>query len=167
MQIVYLFFFVSKGSNLEKKLKFREKEIESDNRDRQREKEELEELKKRLCEKGFSDVEHEAKRIQEDENLRMKHKFEKIEQSSSSSDDESAEEQMEAKRVEVLHDEPTKDAGNDDTDMNEDRDEPKDDERVDSMAVEESESAKTKADVSYSEESNSPYSQGKKILKNL
>lgn len=78
-----------KGSSLEKKLKFREKEIESDNRDRQREKEELDELKKRLSEKGFSDIEHEAKRIQEDENLRMKIKFEKIEQSSSSSEEES------------------------------------------------------------------------------
>lgn len=78
-----------KGSSLEKKLKFREKEIESDNRDRQREKEELEELKKRLVEKGFTDVDHEAKRIHEDENVRMKIKFEKIDQSSSSSDSES------------------------------------------------------------------------------
>lgn len=76
-----------KGSSLEKKLKFREKEIESDNRDRQREREELEELKKRLSEKGFDDVEHEAKRIQEDENVRMKIKFEKIDESSSSSDE--------------------------------------------------------------------------------
>lgn len=78
-----------KGSSLEKKLKFREKEIESDNRDRQREKEEIEELKKRLSEKGFSDVDHEAKRIQDDENLRMKIKFDKLEQSSSSSDEDS------------------------------------------------------------------------------
>lgn len=76
-----------KGSSLEKKLKFREKEIESDNRDRQRERDELEELKKRLSEKGFDDVEHEAKRIQEDENVRMKIKFEKIDESSSSSDE--------------------------------------------------------------------------------
>lgn len=76
-----------KGSSLEKKLKFREKEIESDNRDRQREREELDELKKRLSEKGFDDVEHEAKRIQEDENVRMKIKFEKIDESSSSSDE--------------------------------------------------------------------------------
>ena len=78
-----------KGSSLEKKLKFREKEIELDNRDRQREKEELEELKKKLAEKGLTDVELEAKRIQHDENLRMKTKFERIEQSSSSSEDES------------------------------------------------------------------------------
>lgn len=52
-----------KGSNLEKKLKAREKEIEVDNRDRIREKEELEELKKKLAEKGFADVESEAKKV--------------------------------------------------------------------------------------------------------
>lgn len=52
-----------KGGNLEKKLKFREKEIETDNRDRIREKEELEELKKKLLEKGLSDAENEAKRV--------------------------------------------------------------------------------------------------------
>lgn len=78
-----------KGQMLERKLKFREKEIESDNRDRQREKDELEELKKRLSEKGFSDVDIEAERIQVDENLRMKIKFEKMEQSSESSEEES------------------------------------------------------------------------------
>ncbi len=53
-----------KGSHLEKKLKVREKEIESDNRDRQRERDELDELKKRLIEKGIlDDVEIEAKRV--------------------------------------------------------------------------------------------------------
>ncbi len=59
-----------KGSNLEKKLKAREKEIEADNRDRQREKEELDELKKKLAEKGFADVESEAKKV-----IRIKIKF--------------------------------------------------------------------------------------------
>ena len=53
-----------KGFSLEKKLKLREKEIESDNKDRQRERDELEELKKRLVEKGIlDDVEDEAKRV--------------------------------------------------------------------------------------------------------
>jgi RNA-binding protein 25 len=52
-----------KGSSLEKKLKSREKEIESDNKDRLKEKEELEELKKKLIDKGLSDVEIEAQRV--------------------------------------------------------------------------------------------------------
>ena len=52
------------GAHLEKKLKVREKEIETDNRDRQRERDELDELKKRLIEKGIlDDVEVEAKRV--------------------------------------------------------------------------------------------------------
>jgi len=67
----------------------REKEIEADNKDRVREREELEELKKRLAEKGLhEDVEAEAKRIQNDENTRMKKKFEKFESESSSSESE-------------------------------------------------------------------------------
>jgi RNA-binding protein 25 len=52
-----------KGSNLEKRLKLREKEIEADFKDRQKEKEELEELKKKLIEKGHLDAEIEAKRV--------------------------------------------------------------------------------------------------------
>lgn len=78
-----------KGSSLEKKLKLREKEIEMDNKYRQREREELEELKKKLVEKGSADAELEAKRLQNDENIKLKTKFEKLEQSSSSSEDES------------------------------------------------------------------------------
>lgn len=78
-----------KGSSLEKKLKLREKEIEMDNKDRLREREELEELKKKLVEKGSVDAELEAKRLQNDENIKLKTKFEKLEQSSSSSEDES------------------------------------------------------------------------------
>jgi RNA-binding protein 25 len=53
-----------KGAQLERRLKLREKEIEGDNKDRVREREELEELKKRLAEKGLhEDVEAEAKRV--------------------------------------------------------------------------------------------------------
>ena len=59
-----------KGSNLDKKLKMREKEIDNDNKDRQREREELEELKKRLIEKGISDdVDIEAKKVYNKEEL--------------------------------------------------------------------------------------------------
>jgi RNA-binding protein 25 len=47
----------------DKNLKSREKEIESDNKDRLKEKEELEELKKKLIDKGLSDVEIEAQRV--------------------------------------------------------------------------------------------------------
>jgi RNA-binding protein 25 len=52
-----------KASNLEKKLKLREKEIESDNKDRLKEKEELEELKKKLIDKGLDNAETEAQRV--------------------------------------------------------------------------------------------------------
>jgi RNA-binding protein 25 len=52
-----------KGASLERKLKAREKEIELDNKDRQREREELEELKRKLTEKGLEDVESEIKRV--------------------------------------------------------------------------------------------------------
>lgn len=53
-----------KGAQLEKRLKMREKEIEADNKDRVREREELEELKKRLAEKGLhDDIEAEARRV--------------------------------------------------------------------------------------------------------
>ena len=85
----------------------REKEIETDNRDRQRERDELDELKKRLIEKGIlDDVEVEAKRvslrnvsfcflkrfkrfkilspisikIQSDENVKLKTKYEKLDE---------------------------------------------------------------------------------------
>lgn len=53
-----------KGAQLERRLKIREKEIEADTKDRAREREELEELKKRLAEKGLhEDVEAEARRV--------------------------------------------------------------------------------------------------------
>jgi len=77
-----------KSSNLEKKLKQREKEIEMDNRDRQREREELDELRKKLLEKGHHlDAEIEAQRIQNEENMKMKLKFDKYEESSSSEEE--------------------------------------------------------------------------------
>jgi RNA-binding protein 25 len=52
-----------KGASLERKLKAREKEIELDNKDRQREREELDELKRKLAEKGVQDLENEIRRV--------------------------------------------------------------------------------------------------------
>ena len=54
-----------KGVSLERKLKLREKEIELDSKDRQREHEELEEMKRKLVEKGISGeiVDSEIKRV--------------------------------------------------------------------------------------------------------
>ena len=102
-------------------------------------------------------------RIQEDENLRMKHKFEKIEQSSSSSGDESVEEQTEQKDAEALQDEPNSAGGV--CKENDGRKGIKVDERLDSMCLEESESGvKAKDAACYSEESNSPFSQGRRML---
>ncbi len=117
-------------------------------------------------------MEHEAKRIQEDENLRMKNKFEKIEQSSSSSGEESADEQVQ--QIQQIQQQIDTDAALEEEtySMAEDskdniqvdiqgvvKNEPS--ESAENMCLEENESAKAKITMSYSEESNSPFSQGK------
>jgi RNA-binding protein 25 len=80
-----------KGIILEKKMRQRERDLEMDQKDRQREKEELDELKRKLIEKGIEDVENEIKRIQSDENTKMKQRLEKLDQSSSSEDEKEEE----------------------------------------------------------------------------
>lgn len=77
-----------KGSAFEKKVKAREKEIDADNKDRCREREELDELKRKLDEKGVKDLDAEAKRIQNDESMRLVRMFDNVDESSSSSSDE-------------------------------------------------------------------------------
>ena len=55
--------FSRRGSALQRRLKEREKEMESDERDRQKEKEEIEEIRRKLLEEGHNDVDHEIAKV--------------------------------------------------------------------------------------------------------
>lgn len=60
---VQYFFYICRGSALQKRLRDREKEIEADERDRKREKEELEEIRQRLLAEGHPDPDAELQRV--------------------------------------------------------------------------------------------------------
>lgn len=63
VRIVNGCYYFYRGSCLNRRLKEREKEREVDVRDRQREKEELEEIKRKLLDEGYLDLEVELMKV--------------------------------------------------------------------------------------------------------